>query len=403
MSGVEAITPWPPLGHERRPWVSTFRHEDLSRRQWESTRGPYESAVVPPIAERPVMLSAAVAAEAAEASALLTRFDAELGVSVLPFASILLRSESASSSQIENLTSGARAIAETELGERDTGNASLIVRNVRAMQAALDLSDTIDSASVIAMQAALLSDHAPSITGSYRSEQVWIGGSSLSPHQASFVPPHHERVEGAMADLIAFIDRRDIPGLIHSALAHAQFETIHPFPDGNGRTGRALVQAMVRRARLTTNVTVPVSAGLLHEVASYYSALDAYRQGDVDAIVVAFSEAAGFAVRNGRDLVSDIDEIRTIWDDALAGTRADHSARRLAELAIEQPVLNAQLVRRRLGLSLPATYRALDSLTERGILHPTNSRQRNRIWVADRVVSALDTFADRAARRPHGR
>ncbi|MEN2739160.1 hypothetical protein ABCS02_15325 [Microbacterium sp. X-17] len=131
-------------------------------RAWPaSSRGPYQSAVAPSIAELDVHVSADVAAEAAEAASLLTRFDAELGLSVLPFASILLRSESASSSQIENLTSGARAIAETELGERDTGNAPQIVRNVHAMQAALELSDGLDDGGIIAMHAALLEDHAP--------------------------------------------------------------------------------------------------------------------------------------------------------------------------------------------------------------------------------------------------
>jgi Fic family protein len=401
MQGVGGAASWPPLRFEEHAWASTFRREDLSRRQWESMQGTYRAAIVPHIAEQRVGVSAAVAAEADEASTLLTRFDSELGASILPFASILLRSESASSSQIENLTSGARAIAETEIGERDTGNASLIVRNVRAMQAALDLSDTIDSASIIAMHAALLSDHAPSITGSYRSEQVWIGGSSVSPHEATFVPPHHGRVEVAMADLLNFIERRDIPALTHAAIAHAHFETIHPFPDGNGRTGRALVQAMVRGARLTTNVTVPLSAGLLHDVSSYYSALDAYRQGDVDSIVSAFSDAAGFAVRNGRGLVADIGEIRGLWDDALTGLRSDHSARRIASLAIENPVLNAPLVQRRLDLSVAASYRALETLSERGILKPGNSRQRNRIWIAERVLTALDAFAGRAARRAH--
>ncbi|MGH1523437.1 hypothetical protein ACRAWC_04975 [Leifsonia sp. L25] len=141
MSGIGA---WPALTHEQCAWRSRYGRAHLTQRQWASSRGPYDAAIVPRIGELEVPVTAVVATEAVEASALLTRFDAELGLSVLPFASILLRSESASSSQIENLTSGARAIAETELGERDTGNAPLIVRNVRAMQAALELSDGLD-------------------------------------------------------------------------------------------------------------------------------------------------------------------------------------------------------------------------------------------------------------------
>ncbi|MWV47697.1 Fic family protein [Rathayibacter sp. VKM Ac-2803] len=393
------MSAWPALDHESVPWTSQLRRDDLTRRQWDASRGPYTASIPPRIADVPVQISPAVAAEAADASALLTRFDAELGASVLPFASILLRSESASSSQIENLTSGARAIAETELGERDTGNAALIVRNVRAMTAALALTDGIDSDGIIAMHAALLSGHAPELTGAYRSQQVWIGGSSVSPHQAGFVPPIPERVPAAMDDLIEFIARSDVPALAHSAIAHAQFETIHPFPDGNGRTGRALVQAMLRTARLTRTVTVPVSAGLLHDVDAYYAALGRYREGDVDAMVLAFSDASVFAVRSGRELAEDIEGIRGTWRDALAGLRSDHSARRVADLALEQPVLSGPVVGSRLGISAPAAYRALDALVECGVLRPADSHRRNRIWIADRMIAALDAFTERAARR----
>lgn len=135
--------------------------------------------------------------------------------------------ESASSSEIENLTSGARAIAEAELA----------------------LSDSIDSKSIIAMQAALLGSFAPDLTGGWRDEQVWIGGRSFSPHLADFVSPYQERVPAAMDDLVAFVGKADIPVLAQVAIAHVQFETIHPFPDGNGRAGRAIVQAMLRHGQ----------------------------------------------------------------------------------------------------------------------------------------------------------
>ncbi|AND17355.1 Fic family protein [Rathayibacter tritici] len=393
------MSEWPPVHYETLAWASKTPRELLTRRQWEASRGEYQAAVPPLLAEVPVEISPAVVAEAADASALLTRFDAEVGFSLLPFASILLRSESASSSQIENLTSGARAIAETEIGERDSGNASLIVRNVRALQAALALADRLDSRSVIDLHAALLADHRPELTGRYRDEQVWIGGSGVSPHGAAFVPPRHERVESAIEDLIAFVARTDVPALTHAALAHAQFETIHPFPDGNGRTGRALVQAMLRAARLTTTLTIPISAGLLHDVDAYYAALGAYREGDADAMVLAFSAASVFAVGNGRVLVADLEEVRAGWIDRIGGLRPHHSARRVADLALEQPVLSSTLVAERLGISAAGTYRALDALTEVGVLRTANSYRRNRLWIADDVIRALDAFADRAARR----
>jgi Fic family protein len=95
-----------------------------------------------------------------------------------------------------------------------------------------------------------------------------------------FNPPHHDHVPVLIDDLVAFARRTDIPLLTQAAVAHAQFETIHPFPDGNGRTGRALIHSMLRGHGLTHNVTVPVSAGLLTDTSAYFDALTAYREGE---------------------------------------------------------------------------------------------------------------------------
>jgi len=390
---------WPALGSEQHPWVSRINSDDLTRTQRDRIRQPYTSAIVPPIANLSIDIPGDLATEIDEATQLLTRFDAEVGPGGLPFASILLRTESASSSEIENLTSGARAIAEAELGERETGNAAQIVRNVRTMEAALALADRIDGESIIAMQTALLGSYAPDLTGRWRDEQVWIGGNSLSPHLADFVPPHHARVPAAMEDLVSFVRRVDLPTLAQVAIAHAQFETIHPFPDGNGRTGRGIVQAMLRHARVTTNIAVPVSAGLLHDVKDYYDALTAYRRGELRPIVTAFTRAAGYAVVNGRQLVHDIMSIEAAWEVRMRGLRSDAAARRVCALAIAHPVLNSDIVVDRLTVAPPTAFRALDALVERGVLKSANSKRRNRIWLAEPVLLALDDFAARAGRR----
>jgi Fic family protein len=394
---------WPPLESEQHPWVSRFNSDDLTRAQRDRVRQTYLSAIVPQIADLAINIPGDLATDIDEATQLLTRFDAEVGPGGLPFASILLRTESASSSEIENLTSGARAIAEAELGERETGNAAQIVRNVRTMEAALSLAQKIDGESIIAMQTALLGTFAPNLTGQWRDEQVWIGGSSLSPHLADFVPPHQDRVPAAMDDLVAFVGRADIPVLAQVAIAHAQFETIHPFPDGNGRTGRAIVQAMLRHGQVTTNIAVPVSAGLLHDVKDYYNALTAYRHGELRPIITAFTRAAGYAVVNGRQLVRDIGSIEADWETRMRGLRSDAAARRVTALAIAHPVLNSDVVGRELNVAPPTAFRALDALVERGVLKAANSQRRNRIWLAEPVLNALDDFAARAGRRRGGR
>jgi Fic family protein len=154
----------------------------------------------PAIAQLAVDLPSRVLTLADEASTEIARFDAELGTEVAPFAAILLRSESASSSRIENLTSSARAIALAELGSDKRQNSAEIVSNVNAMKAAIELADRIDEKAILEMHSALLIDHQPEIVGRWRDRQVWIGGNDYGPHQAAFVPPHHDRVATAMAE-----------------------------------------------------------------------------------------------------------------------------------------------------------------------------------------------------------
>jgi Fic family protein len=313
---------------------------------------------------------------------------------------VLLRSESASSSQIENLTSAPRAIAEAAIGENLEGNGPLIVSNVRAMEAAIALSDELSNHSLIRMHDALLSDSDPGIVGDYRREQVWIGGSL--PHSARFVPPHHDRVRESMDDLIRFTQRTDLPVLVQAAIAHAQFETVHPFPDGNGRVGRALLHAMLRHGGVLRNVAVPVSAGLLSEVDSYFEALTRYREGDPGRIIDVFASASVAALVNADTLAKDLAELELRWEVLLSGIRSDAVARRLATATIGQPVLNLASATALTGASKAAVGNGLAQLVERGVLAAGNSKKRNRIWINADVLDALTAFAERSGRRQSG-
>lgn len=389
---------WPAVGWEEYPWRSSLPPEMLSRSVQERMAQPYRAAVPPQIADLEVRLPRGTAAAAEEASVLIRDFDAELGGDIAPFAAILLRSESASSSQIENLTSGAKQIALAELGEPARANAGLIVGNVHAMQAAIRLSDQLDAASILAMHLALMEEAAPAIAGQWRSEQVWIGGDGYSPHRAAFVPPHADRVSAAVDDLVAFAAREDVPALAHAALAHAQFETIHPFPDGNGRTGRALIHALVRRRALTRSVTVPISAGLLVDTRGYFDALTAYREGDPAPIVDAMARASVDAVANGRQLVADLREVRAGWASKVTA-RSDAAVWRLMDLVARQPVVNTAVVQRELGITHTNAMKAIGRLVDVGALAEVGGRRRSILWQAGEVLTVLDGFAARAGRR----
>ncbi len=389
---------WPAIGWEERAWTPRISPELVSASVRRRHAGPYRAAVVPLIAELMPRLPTEVLAVTEEASAEIARFDAEFGAEVAPFASVLLRSESTSSSMIENLSSGAKSIALAELGSTEKRNATEIVGNVAAMRAALALADRLDGGAIIAMHAALLGEVQLAMTGQWRTEQVWIGGTSFGPHGAAFVPPHHEHVAALMDDLVGFTKRTDLPLLVQAAIAHAQFETIHPFADGNGRTGRALIHAMLRGHGLARNVTVPVSAGLLTDTSGYFDTLTAYRDGDPAAIVAKLADASFAAIANGRQLVAELRATRASWDEKIK-VRRGASAWRLADLLVRQPVIDAATVAAELDLVPQNAQRAITPLVEAGVLTEFTGFRRNRMWQSREVLSALDDFAARAGRR----
>jgi Fic family protein len=391
-------TGWSAVSYEERDWQFSA---DLTipRRQRIAGAGPYGAAVVPKIARTAKLdVASDVLALVSEAATEVARFDSEFGAELVPFASILLRSESVASSKIENLSATAQSIFLAELGDPTRQNASIIVANTTAMTAAIRLADAITADSILAVHHALLQGSQPEWAGKWRDQQVWIGGGDYSPHQALFVPPHHSHVHVLIEDLVDFIRRDDIPPLAHAALAHAQFETIHPFPDGNGRVGRALIHSILKSKELTRNVTVPVSAGLLADLTAYFAALDAYRLGDHEPIITLVANASFRAIGNGRLLVADLRQIREGWRDPIKA-RTDATVWPLIELLFRQAVLDSAIVQRELGVTAHNANQAIVTLESLGVLRKVSGNQRYRKWAAPEILGALDKFAVRAGRR----
>lgn len=393
---------WSKVTYEERRW--TFRDDiDIPRKARLAGSGPYAAAVTPTIARTARLnVSGDTLTLVSEAANEIARFDAELGRELAPFGSVLLRSESAASSKIENLSATAQSIFLAELGDPTRRNASIIVANTTAMKAALQLADELTAEAILAMHAALLSPTQPDWAGRWRDEQVWIGGNDFSPHGALFIPPYHTRVPRAIDDLLAFIRRDDLPALAQAAIAHAQFETIHPFPDGNGRVGRALIHSILKSKGLTRTVTVPVSAGLLADLPSYFAALTEFRKGNHESIVKLTAEATFRAVGNGRALVTELHEIHDEWRAQIT-SRKDASVWRLAELLLRQPVIDSELVQRELNVAPHNANTAIAILEDLGALKKVAGNHRNRKWAAKDVLSALDRFAERAGRRQQWR
>lgn len=388
---------WPPVSSTRRTW------EPQSLSWYDRTADPdigaeYSASIPARVADAALDLPPDIAAQLTTAEEALRQFDASMSRDLSPYASLLLRSEAASSSQIENLTASARSILTAELGESQRRNAQLIVQNTAAMREAFG-SVEVSETSILRTHAILLADEPSQTPGALRREPVWIGTSSRSPIGAEYVAPPAELVGEAINDLVQFATRDDLPPLAHAALVHAQFETIHPFTDGNGRTGRALLQTMLRRRGLTEHAPVPVSAGLLREVDLYFDSLSAFRAGDAALLLTMTANAVHVALDLGRDLVADLARIRAHAAASLTVRRGSGTWDAL-ELAIRRPVLTAKVVAQELGKSQANVYRLLDPLLESGFLVESASEvSRARLYRAPDVLSALDRFAERAARR----
>ena len=324
---------WPAFTTESVPWESADAGYGPRTRR-AAHPGSDEAAVPPRLAGAPVALSSSTVALVTEASAEIARFDGETHAATTSFAALLLRSEAASSSQIENLTSSPRAIALAELGRRGRSNADEIVANVTAMTQALQATDRLDGDAILAMHRALMAGHLPAAAGRWRDQQVWIGGTSRSPHGAAYVAPVAARVPDAITDLTTFMARDDVPLLAQAALTHAQFEAIHPFPDGNGRTGRALLHAQLRLGGLTRDAIVPVSAGLLADTDRYFAALTAYREGDVEPVVTEVAQAVFPALASSRLLVADVAAARAARGEPIPAPRGAAAPERLLDFIL---------------------------------------------------------------------
>lgn len=386
---------WPAVTYERLRWQpSTLPGGSASR-----AAPPFRAAIAAEIADvRDVPLSPATRALATEAATEIARFDQQISAELPQLSAAMCRAEAAASSRIENVIASSEAVGLAELGDTSSESAALVVANGVAMEVAAAHADHLDGDAILAMHKALLDSTESDSAGKWRTVQNWIGGSAWSPYEATFVPPHPDRVLAAIQDLERFLARDDVPTLVQAAIAHAQFETIHPFTDGNGRTGRALVHSLLRGKELTRHATVPVSAGLLADTRRYVEALTAYRDGDPEPIVERLANASFAAINNSRALVEELHAVRASWNEAITARRGA-TVWRLADMLLSQPVIDSPLVQRQLGVTAPAALGAVSQLVEADVLVKVSGRQRYRRYSAPRVLQALDAFGIRAVRR----
>ena len=371
----------------------------------------YQAFVPEPLADLNLALDGATAGVASDAEGAIRELNAHPHGARAPLARLLLRTESLSSSRIEGLVLGARALARAEsrveVGMRIGSTAREVLANVDAMQAAMDAAtgDCPFTAADITDIHRRVMAHAPNrhIAGVVRTVQNWIGGNDYNPCGADFVPPPPEHVPPLLQDLVDAVNREDLPPLVQAALVHAQFETIHPFEDGNGRTGRALVQVVLRRRGVAPGFVPPVSVILAADRHAYIARLGQFRCGEAVRWIAEFAAATARAATLAARCLDAVRDLQTEWRCLLAAAanpRADAAAWAVIEVLPARPVVSTASAISATGRAKSAVHAAVRQLVDAGVLLPLSTSKRNRLWEAAGLLDLVERLE--AGRSPSG-
>lgn len=299
-----------------------------------------------------------------------------------PLASILLRSEGIASSRIEGEVASTRRVFEADYAPEHVRDrqAQRVVNSIRVMRGVI-----ADAGHGVRPQDfdrwhALLFEGVPTLfeSGRVRATQNWIGARTDTPVGADFIPPPPELLDEAIGDLVRFVNRVDVSPLTQAAVAHAQFETIHPYPDGNGRIGRALVYRSWAYRGIVAAVNPPISRILVENRDAYLDGLTAYRDGDLDRWLAFFFEIVQSAVSYVHSLVLRVEALTEDWMERLAGTHEDALSRRLVAGLSSNPILTAAEIAERHEVTERGARAALDDLADRGVLTFRSFRKAKR-------------------------
>jgi Fic family protein len=339
----------------------------------------------------------------AEADAATRALNATARPALAPLARLLLRTESIASSKVEGLQMGVRELARAETrmetGGRRSQTAVDILANMAAMETAISeaaAAGRFGEKELLLIHRRLM-EHAanPGIAGRLRTGQNWIGGNNYNPCGAAFVPPPIENVPRLLEDLYAAVNNDLLAPLIQAALVHAQFETIHPFDDGNGRTGRALIHVVLRRRGVAPDYVPPVSVVLAAGRDRYIAGLTRFRGEDVAGWIEQFATATFEAARLAQHYLGEVEVLMHDWREKLTGSsapRADAAAWALIDVLPAHPVITGPVAAAATGRSKGPVYEALSQLQNAGVLIPLTASNTNRSWEAVGLLELLEAL-----------
>ena len=380
----------------------TWEHDPTAHAPAAYKRACRYNAFIPDLlASLDLSLGAELTGMVSEAEHAIRVLNDEAGDALGPLARLLLRTESIASSKVEGMQLGvrelARAEAKAESGIAPGPTAIELLANIDAMELAVDDAAEVAQfgvAGMVAIHQRLL-EQAPHahIAGRVRKTQNWIGGNDYNPCGADFVPPPPEELDRLLDDLSAAVNSQTLSPLVQAALVHAQFETIHPFDDGNGRTGRALVHVVLRRRGIAPRFLPPISVVFAGARDRYIAGLTQFRGDGVSAWIEQFAAATITSARLARAYVDAVRDLQERWRDRLAALpnapRADAAAWAIIDLLPAHPIISGPVASAASNRSKARTYEGIEQLVEAGVLLPLSQGRRNRSWESEGLLDLI--------------
>ncbi len=338
------------------------------------------------------------------AAAAIERTSHELPTSWEPLARLLLRLEGIASSAFEQVRAPLEEIVAAEVTDLMTGPSAWVSDNLAVVATAIDSARreplSVDALLKWHRQLMVHATHRlePTLIGAFRDRPVWVGGNS--PFTAAYVAPPPEFVRPLLEDLVAFANSDSLDAVTQAALLHAQFESIHPFADGNGRLGRVLMSWLLVR-RLDVAVPPPLSVVIAHDPGGYLSGLTFFRLGEHAKWVQWFATALERSANAATSLVTETDALLARWRERATkapapGQRAVRAGSvfwKVLDALPALPILSAPLVAERFGVTPEDARQLLRRFESLHILEPidlaTKKPGRPTHWWAATELLAL--------------
>jgi Fic family protein len=373
----------------------------------------YEAFIPPPIADLELPLQTDVASVVTEAEVAvrgLNENSPRLG-SLEILARQLLRAEAIASSRIEGLEMSHRRLARAAAApdQADAG-ARAVLGNVRAMERAIEIGSSsrpITVSRLMELHRELFRDTPDAKrAGRIRETQNWLGAREDSPLGAEFIPPPESRVEALLRDLCEFVNRDDVPAVAQAGVAHAQFETIHPFFDGNGRIGRCLIHIVLRRRGVAPKYVPPISLILATDQKAYINGLTTYRTFSTETLndwVATFAQATRTAGEQAAVFAEEISKLQERWRARAGVKRRGSAVDQLITKLPAEPVVDITQVAALTGSVYEAARLAVEQLVGARVLYAVGSRKRDRLFEARDLFDLVDDLERRLATPPGSR